>query len=56
MSAIGIAQNIARSGSFRSRAATHAGTAGRNNEDAYLKAVQAPVGVKPVLKAWMELT
>src|SRR5437764_11771994 len=36
MSAIGIAQNIARSGSFRSRAATHAGSAGRHNEDAYL--------------------
>jgi serine/threonine-protein phosphatase Stp1 len=30
------AQNVAQFGSFRSRAATHAGTAGRNNEDAYL--------------------
>jgi serine/threonine protein phosphatase PrpC len=36
MSDTGIAQNIARFGSFRSRAASHAGTAGRHNEDAYL--------------------
>jgi len=36
VSDIGIAQNIARFGSFRSRAASHAGTAGRHNEDAYL--------------------
>jgi serine/threonine protein phosphatase PrpC len=36
MSSSDIAQNIAQFGSFRSRAATHAGTAGRNNEDAYL--------------------
>jgi serine/threonine-protein phosphatase Stp1 len=36
MSSSDIARNIAQFGSFRSRAATHAGTAGRNNEDAYL--------------------
>jgi protein phosphatase/serine/threonine-protein phosphatase Stp1 len=36
MSSSSIAQNIAEFGSFRSRAATHAGTAGRHNEDAYL--------------------
>ena len=36
MSSSDIAHNIAQFGSFRSRAATHAGTAGRNDEDAYL--------------------
>jgi protein phosphatase/serine/threonine-protein phosphatase Stp1 len=36
MSDNGISQDSARSGSFRSRAATHAGTANRPNEDAYL--------------------
>jgi len=24
-------------------------------KDTYLKSLQAPIGVKPVLKAWMEL-
>lgn len=32
----GIAQDVAQFGSFRSRAATHPGTAGRMNEDGYL--------------------
>ena len=32
----GIAQEIAQFGGFRSRAATHPGTAGRMNEDGYL--------------------
>ena len=36
MSANGIDQDTARSGSFHSRAATHAGTANRLNEDAYV--------------------
>ena len=36
MSDNGIAQDTARFGSFRSRAATHAGTANRLNEDAYV--------------------
>jgi serine/threonine-protein phosphatase Stp1 len=36
MSSSEIANNIARFGCFRSRAATHPGTAGRHNEDAYL--------------------
>ena len=36
MSDNGIAQDTARFGSFRSRAATHAGTAHRLNEDAYV--------------------
>jgi protein phosphatase/serine/threonine-protein phosphatase Stp1 len=36
MSDNGISQDNARSGSFRSRAATHAGTANRLNEDAFL--------------------
>jgi serine/threonine-protein phosphatase Stp1 len=36
MSENGIAQNTARFGSFRSSAATHAGTANRMNEDAYV--------------------
>lgn len=36
MSENGIAQNTARHGSFRSCAATHAGTADRLNEDAYV--------------------
>lgn len=36
MSENGIAQNAARHGSFRSCAATHAGTANRMNEDAYV--------------------
>lgn len=36
MSETGIAQNTARFGSFRSCAATHAGTANRPNEDAYV--------------------
>ena len=36
MSENGIAQNAARFGSFRSCAATHAGTANRLNEDAYV--------------------
>src|SRR6185436_16831881 len=36
MSENGIAQNTARFGSFRSCAATHAGTANRRNEDAYV--------------------
>jgi protein phosphatase/serine/threonine-protein phosphatase Stp1 len=36
MSENGIAQNTARHGSFRSCAATHAGTANRLNEDAYV--------------------
>src|SRR6266481_3773850 len=36
MSDTGIDQNTARSGSFRSGAATHAGAANRLNEDAYL--------------------
>jgi protein phosphatase/serine/threonine-protein phosphatase Stp1 len=36
MSSSGITQNVARAGSYCSRAATHAGTAGRHNEDAYL--------------------
>jgi serine/threonine-protein phosphatase Stp1 len=36
MSANGIGQDTARFGSFRSRAATHAGTANRLNEDAYV--------------------
>ena len=36
MSENGIAQNTARFGSFRSCAATHAGTANRLNEDAYV--------------------
>jgi len=36
MSENGIAQNAARFGSFRSSAATHAGTANRMNEDAYV--------------------
>jgi serine/threonine-protein phosphatase Stp1 len=36
MSSREIAQNVAQSGRFRSRAATHAGTANRLNEDAYV--------------------
>jgi protein phosphatase/serine/threonine-protein phosphatase Stp1 len=36
MSSSGIGQNVAQAGSYCSRAATHAGTAGRHNEDAYL--------------------
>src|SRR5712671_1357779 len=36
MSDNGIGQDTARFGSFRSRAATHAGTANRLNEDAYV--------------------
>jgi serine/threonine-protein phosphatase Stp1 len=36
MSTLSIALNAAKSGSFRSQAATHPGTAGRHNEDAYL--------------------
>jgi hypothetical protein len=36
MSDTGIDQNTARSGSFRSGAATHAGAANRLNEDAFV--------------------
>jgi protein phosphatase/serine/threonine-protein phosphatase Stp1 len=36
MSSNEIGQDTARFGSFRSRAATHAGTANRLNEDAYV--------------------
>jgi protein phosphatase/serine/threonine-protein phosphatase Stp1 len=36
MSSSEIAQNTARSGSFRSRAASHEGSTGKHNEDAYL--------------------
>lgn len=28
----------------------------RHIKNSYLKQVQAPIGVKPVLKAWMELS
>ncbi len=31
-------------------------TVERHIKNTYLKAAQAPVGVKPVLKAWMELS
>jgi hypothetical protein len=27
-----------------------------DNKNLYLRQVQAPIGVKPILKAWMELT
>ena len=36
MSSSNLAQNLAQSGSFRSQSATHPGTTGRHNEDAWL--------------------